>query len=280
MDFLRLRGKQTMQGWIKLHRQFTQWEWYTDDKCFRLFIHLLLRCNHEEAKWQGETIQRGEVITSLGHLSNEVGMTMQTLRTTLKKLEKTGEINKQSTSKLTRITICNYDTYQDGQQATNKQTNKPLTNDQQATNKQLTTNKNDNNNKNEENEKNLPPNGSECEDQKPAKIDNGENEEFNEVYNHWNGTIGTITHRAIKPDMRSAYKSLLSDGYNKIEIMQAMAIYGSAVQSDKCWVSHKWNIKEFLTQQNACRKYIDCEGDYNWLMNKERNQSERSRDAF
>ncbi len=143
-----------MQGWIKLHRQFTQWEWYTDDKCFRLFIHLLLRCNHEEAKWQGETIQRGEVITSLGHLSNEVGMTMQTLRTTLKKLEKTGEINKQSTSKLTRITICNYDTYQDGQQATNKQTNKPLTNDQQATNKQLTTNKNDNNNKNEENEKN------------------------------------------------------------------------------------------------------------------------------
>ena len=102
-----------MQGWIKLHRQFTEWEWYDDDKCFKLFIHLLLKCNHKKASWRGETIESGECITSLGNLAKEVKMTMQSLRTTLSKLEKTGEINKQSTSKLTRISVCNYKSYKD-----------------------------------------------------------------------------------------------------------------------------------------------------------------------
>jgi len=154
MGFFRLGV--CVEGWIKLHRQFTEWEWYTDDKCFRLFIHILLKCNHKEAQWRGETIKRGEMITSLGKLAEQVGMTVQTLRTTLNKLESTGEINKQSTSKLTRITVCKYSNYQEEQQTTNKQTNKPLTNDQQTTNKQLTTNKNDNNNKNEKNDNNTP----------------------------------------------------------------------------------------------------------------------------
>ena len=158
MGFYSFKGLR-LEGWIKLHRQFTEWEWYTDDKCFRLFIHILLKCNHKEAQWRGETIKRGEMITSLGKLAEQVGMTLQTLRTTLNKLESTGEINKQSTSKLTRISVCKYNTYQEEQQATNKQTNKPLTNDQQTTNKQLTTNKND---KNEKNDKNTPSGAGEC----------------------------------------------------------------------------------------------------------------------
>jgi len=48
----------------------------------------------------------------------------------------------ESVTKSTRITICNYDTYQDKDTDTNKPPNKQLTSNQQTTNKQLTTNKN------------------------------------------------------------------------------------------------------------------------------------------
>jgi hypothetical protein len=144
-----------MTGWIKLHRKFLQWEWFTVDEMVKLFIYLLLSANHEDGNFQGVEVKRGQVITGLNKLSFNTGISIQTLRTCLKRLEKTSEINIQSTNKFSIITICNYDTYQSDQQATNKQPNKPLTSNQQATNKQLTTNKNDNNIENENNEKKI-----------------------------------------------------------------------------------------------------------------------------
>lgn len=141
-----------MTGWIKLHRKFLQWEWFTVDEMVKLFIYLLLSANHEDGNFQGVEVKRGQVITGLNKLSFNTGISIQTLRTCLKRLEKTSEINIQSTNKFSIITICNYDTYQSDQQATNKQPNKPLTSNQQATNKQLTTNKNDNNKENEKND--------------------------------------------------------------------------------------------------------------------------------
>ena len=123
-----------MSGWIKLHRKFTDWEWYEDDKCLRLFIHLLLKVNHKDKKWRGEIVERGSVITSLSNLSGEVNMSIQSLRTTIKHLESTGDIAKKSTNKLTKLIVCNYNSYQDEQQATNNQANKQLTSNQQATN--------------------------------------------------------------------------------------------------------------------------------------------------
>ena len=144
-----------MSGWIKLHRQFTEWEWYDDDKCIRMFIHLLLKANHKDKNWRGMEVKRGEYITSIGNLANETGMSQQTIRTVLKKLEKTSEINRQSTNKLTKISICNYATYQGEENETNKQTNKQLTSNQQTTNKQLTTTKECKNDKNDNNEKNI-----------------------------------------------------------------------------------------------------------------------------
>lgn len=141
------------QGWIKLHRQLTEWEWYDNSEALHLFVHLLLSANHRDNNWQGRVIKRGECITSIGKISAITGISQQSIRTLLKKLEKSGEIVVKSTNKYTHITLCKYDTYQDSDGETNKQTNKQLTNNQQTTNKQLTTNKNDNNDNNVNNEK-------------------------------------------------------------------------------------------------------------------------------
>jgi DNA-binding transcriptional MerR regulator len=105
---------------------------------------MLIKANHKDAKWQGNDVKRGQFISSLGNISNATGISIQQIRTILKKLEKTSEIEVKSTSQFTIVTICKYECYQDE----NESTNKPLTNNQQTTNKPSTTNKNDKKEKN------------------------------------------------------------------------------------------------------------------------------------
>jgi len=128
-----------MSGWIKIHRKFLEWEWFNKSEAVHLFMYMLLKANHKDGKWQGMEVKRGQFISSLSNISNATGISIQTIRTIFKKLEKTNEIEVKSTSQFTIVTILKYDCYQDE----NDNTNKPLTNNQQATNKQLTTNKNE-----------------------------------------------------------------------------------------------------------------------------------------
>jgi predicted transcriptional regulator len=140
-----------MEGWVKVYRKMLEWQWLNKPEMVSIFLYCLLRANHNGSFWQGQEICRGQFITSPEKISNKLGITYQTVRTCLTRLEKTGEINKQTTNKYTIITVCNYDSYQVEKQTTNKETNKQLTNNQQTTNKQLTTDKNVKNVNNENN---------------------------------------------------------------------------------------------------------------------------------
>lgn len=122
-----------MEGWIKLHRKMVEWEWYNDNNTKIVFLHLLLTANHKEKKWQGITILRGQKLTSLEHLSKEVGLSVQQTRTALNKLKSTNEITIKSTNKNTLITIEKYSDYQDRDEENNKQNN--IRNNKRATNK-------------------------------------------------------------------------------------------------------------------------------------------------
>jgi len=152
------------KGWIKLHRQFLEWEWYDEPNCTRVFLHCLLKANHKDKRYRGDVIKRGTFVTSLEVLSHELNITTQQLRTVFKKLESTGEINRQSNRRGTVVTVCNYDTYQDVDSDSNTRSNKQLTNKQQTSNKQVTTTKNEKNDKNVKNEKNIIPTLSEVEE--------------------------------------------------------------------------------------------------------------------
>lgn len=126
-----------MNGWIKLHRKFGDWGYYGNSQMVHLFIHLLINANFEDKGWNGIVIKRGQFVTGLLSIHNATGISIQSTRTLLKKLEKTKEIIVKSTNKYSIITICKYDDYQ----FENDDTNKQLTNNQQTTNKQLTTTK-------------------------------------------------------------------------------------------------------------------------------------------
>lgn len=136
-----------MENWIKLHRKTIKWEWFTDVNTSHLFFYCIIRANHENAKWRGIDIPRGAFITSLSTLSLETGLSIQSIRTSLKKLESTNELTSESTNNYRLISVVNYKNYQ----GSNKPANKQLTNDQQSANKLLTTDKNEKKNKNEKN---------------------------------------------------------------------------------------------------------------------------------
>lgn len=109
-------------GYIRLYRKLLSWQWFKDANTLQIFIALLLDANYEESKFKFEIIKRGQCLTSVKRLQELTGLTSQQIRTSLGKLEKSQEINKQTTNKYSIITINNYDEYQkDNKQITNKQ---------------------------------------------------------------------------------------------------------------------------------------------------------------
>ena len=95
-----------------------------EDYTTRLFIHCLLKANWQEKAWKGETIRRGQFVTSLSKLAEETGLTIRQTRTALSHLEKTGELTSQTNAKRRIITVNNYEKFQGStkQSPSNRQT--------------------------------------------------------------------------------------------------------------------------------------------------------------
>ena len=130
-----------MEGWLKLYRKILDWEWADDPNMVALYVRLLCMASSTDCIWHGIAVSRGQIVTSLAQLTVKSGISIQSLRTCLKRLEKGGEITSKTTNKYRLITICNFDAYQSRGKSANKQTNKQVTSNQQATNNQLTTSK-------------------------------------------------------------------------------------------------------------------------------------------
>ena len=117
-----------MEGWIKLHRKALRHWLYNENRPHtrrEAWEDMLLLCNHEDSKVliQGELVdcKKGQSVMSLKSWAKQFKWSIQQLRTFLKLLENDSMITSEGLRKSTRITICNYDIYQDKQQANNKQ---------------------------------------------------------------------------------------------------------------------------------------------------------------
>lgn len=144
-------------GFIALHRKLLDspiWLVTTVEQKV-ILITLLLMANHSEKKWywQGEEFicQPGQFITSLPNIVKACGngLTVQNVRTALKKFENMNFLTDQSTKTGRLITIVNWQVYQGKREVDNRQPNSQLTDGQQTPNRQpnsqLTSNNNDNN---------------------------------------------------------------------------------------------------------------------------------------
>ena len=180
-----------MAGWIKLHRELLQWEWYDDNNAKALFIHCLLKANHKPNKWRGHVIDRGEFVTSLEKLKVETGMSIQKVRTCLGKLEKSACLEVKSNTRFTSITVCNYDVFQGEDENTNTPLNKQITNEQQTDNKQITTNNND----------------------KKEKKDKEDNIPYGDIVSFLNKKTGK-SYKVTTPKTREVIKARFNDGFS------------------------------------------------------------------
>jgi len=102
-------------GWVKLHRKLLEWEWYGDAHMVHLLVHLLLTAAHEDRKYKGLTIKRGQVVTSKKKLSEALNMSETSVMRRLRRLEVDHFVDLKVDQHGTVITICNYDSYQSKQ---------------------------------------------------------------------------------------------------------------------------------------------------------------------
>lgn len=151
-----MKGEIKMKGWLQLHRELldkTIWKTSTPEQK-TILITLLIMANHRESEWEwkGEKfhVQPGQFITSLASIAERAGkgISIQNVRTALKRFEKYGFLKDDPTNKNRLITIVNWGLYQSQKDETNKPFNKQLTDDQQDFNNQSTPNNNDKNYKN------------------------------------------------------------------------------------------------------------------------------------
>jgi len=133
------------RGFIKLHRKFTDWEWYSDNNTKIVFLHLLLTANHQETKYRGVTVPVGSVVTGYEALASQVSLSVRNVRTALKHLKATGEVTSKVTSSFSVLTIEKWAIYQGDTRQSDKQSgshsDKQVTSSRQASDKQVTVSK-------------------------------------------------------------------------------------------------------------------------------------------
>jgi len=133
-----------MEGWIKIYRKIEDWEWASNPVMFYFWVKLLVIVNWEDKEWQGQTIERGSIITSITKLAAQLSLSPKQVRTCIDRLKKGEQIITKTANKWTKITICNYEDYQ-GCTETEGQTKGKQTGKQRATTKEI------------EEYKNIPP---------------------------------------------------------------------------------------------------------------------------
>src|SRR5690606_39274017 len=99
------------EGAVVLRPELKDCEWYTNANALQLFIHLLLSASHVEKKWRGKTIFPGDYITTYKILAHETGLSVQNVRTVLKKLADTGHVQVESNYLFSIVSVVNFNDY-------------------------------------------------------------------------------------------------------------------------------------------------------------------------
>ena len=222
------------QGWIKLHRQLLEWDWYDDINTKVLFLHLLLKANHKEKKYRGKIIKVGQVMTGRKLLSLETGLTEQQIRTSLSKLKSTNEITIEVNAKGTIIQVVKYKEYQ---VPTNE-----VTNEQPTSNQRVTTNNNDNKEK------------------KEILIDNISSKEFRErTIKFLNKTLGS-SFRDSTQQTKKDLKKIWEEKYTLQEVAR-MIIYKHQEWKDDKDMS-KFLVPSTLFRFSNFEKYVEASRNF------------------
>lgn len=171
-----------------------------------ILITLMAMANFKanEWEWQGEkfTLQAGQFITSLETIRTNTGgnVSIQNVRTALKRFEKLGFLTNQSTKTGRLITLVNWETYQVVDGVINIDANKDLTKSQQRPNKDLTPIEEGN---------------------KENKVNKEKKDNYKDIYDYYI-SLDLIKHRAYTNDIAKAIKKAMKDNKYDVEYMKVL----------------------------------------------------------
>ena len=129
-------------GYVLYYRSKLEWQWYKFPTTAHLFDYCIHRANYKDNYYGNVLVKKGSFLTSLNNLHNETGLTVQEVRTSLKRLASTNDLTYETTNKGTVITVVNYSVYQSqSENVTSTLTNQQQTNNKRITNQQQLINK-------------------------------------------------------------------------------------------------------------------------------------------
>jgi hypothetical protein len=143
-------------GFICLHRSIRDHWIYKDDRKLRWWLEILMECNHTDQKvslgFELVDCRRGQSLNSLKTWSKLFRVDVSTVRRFFSLLEDDKMITIENVVKTTRLTVCNYDSYNGNRHATQSQSNRDTISKQSQSNTNNNAN-NDNNVNNEQQER-------------------------------------------------------------------------------------------------------------------------------
>lgn len=101
-----------MIGFVKIHRDIMETGAGRQAVCVGVFTMLVMRARRAAGFEGGVAVPRGSVFATLDGMARDFGVSKETLRSTLRKLESNTLIHANGTRRGVEISICNYDRYQ------------------------------------------------------------------------------------------------------------------------------------------------------------------------
>jgi sensor domain CHASE-containing protein len=119
-------------GWIALHRKIFNSKDFNNQLEVAVFIYLVAMASHKSTdvvyRKKKLTLNRGDISIAYRDLAKKFNISLQNIKSIIKNLKKSGNINQKLTKNLSIYTIVKYSKYQDIEPASNqKLTNRTTT---------------------------------------------------------------------------------------------------------------------------------------------------------
>ena len=94
-----------LNGYAQVPRALLESDWSSEPETFLVLLRLIIMANFKETDWRGIHLMPGEIITILGSLSSQSGLSVRKIRTSLNRLKTTGYLTCETTNRYTRISL-------------------------------------------------------------------------------------------------------------------------------------------------------------------------------
>jgi len=217
-------------GYIKIYRKILDNFIYLDSQAVHLWLHILLKANHSKKEFlfngKKETLKIGQLILSRDKLSLETNINPSKIYRLLKILEREQLIEQQTNNHFTKITVLNYEKYQNKTYKSEQRNEQPVNNQRTTSEQPVNTNNNDKNDNNDNNVNNKPPTPF----KKEFDLSFIENKEIEIIFKKWLD-YKKERGQSYKPiGLKTAYKKLID--YSGGDFKKAKEIIDSAISNN------------------------------------------------